>query len=44
MLLTRDLPGDRARARELLFAATELYEKLGMSQWVARASELSAEV
>jgi hypothetical protein len=44
MLLTRGLSGDRARARELLVAATELYERLGMSPWVARASELSAVV
>jgi hypothetical protein len=44
MLLTRGLPGDRARAQQLLVAATELYDRLGMSPWVARASELSAMV
>jgi hypothetical protein len=44
MLLTRDLPGDRARAQQLLVAASELYARLGMSPWVARASELSAAV
>jgi DNA-binding SARP family transcriptional activator len=41
MLLTCDPPRDHARARQLLAAATELYERLGMSPWVARASELS---
>ena len=42
MLLARDMPGDRERAQQLLIAATEQYERLGMTPWLARASELVA--
>jgi tetratricopeptide (TPR) repeat protein len=40
MLLARDAPPDRARARQLLISATGQYEMLGMTPWLARASEL----
>ncbi len=40
MLLARDGPADRERAQRLLIAATEQYERLGMTPWLARASEL----
>jgi tetratricopeptide (TPR) repeat protein len=40
MLLARDIPADRERAQQLLIAATEKYERLGMKPWFARASEL----
>jgi hypothetical protein len=42
MLLARDVRGDRERARHLLIAATEQYERLGMTPWLGRASELLA--
>jgi uncharacterized protein HemY len=42
MLLAHDLPDERERARQLLLTATEQYERLGMTQWLARASELVA--
>jgi hypothetical protein len=42
MLLARELPGDRGRAQHLLRAATEHYQKLGMTPWLAQASELLA--
>ena len=42
MLLARDLPGDRGRAQQLLGAAKEEYQKLGMTPWLAQASELLA--
>jgi tetratricopeptide (TPR) repeat protein len=42
MLLRRDMPGDRDRAQQLLLAATEQYERLGMAPWLARASDLLA--
>lgn len=42
MLLRRDMPRDRERARQMLLAATEQYERLGMDPWLARASELLA--
>jgi hypothetical protein len=44
MLLARDLPSDRAQAKRLLVSAAEQYERLGMSQWLAQAYELSAAV
>jgi tetratricopeptide (TPR) repeat protein len=40
MLLARDMPGDRGRAQEQLSAATEQYQKLGMTPWLAQASRL----
>ena len=42
MLLARDMPGDREYAQQLLIAATEQYERLGMTPWFGRASELVA--
>ena len=42
MLLARHMPGDRELARQLLIAAKEQYERLGMTPWLARASELMA--
>ena len=42
MLLARDMPGDCGRAQHLLGAATEQYQKLGMTPWLAQASELLA--
>jgi hypothetical protein len=42
MLLAHDLPDERERARQLLLTATEQYERLGMTPWLARASELVA--
>jgi DNA-binding SARP family transcriptional activator len=38
MLLARDEPADRARARELLSAPLDTYRELGMEPWVARAT------
>jgi hypothetical protein len=40
MLLARDMPGDRERARQLLIGVIEQYERLGMTPWMGRASEL----
>jgi DNA-binding SARP family transcriptional activator/tetratricopeptide (TPR) repeat protein len=40
MLLARGMPGDRDRARQLLAAAREQYEELGMTPWLIQASEL----
>ena len=42
MLLRRDIPGDRDRAKQLLRAATDQYETLAMAPWSARASDLLA--
>jgi len=42
MLLARDMPGDRERAHQLLAAAAEQYERLGMTPWLPRAAELTA--
>jgi hypothetical protein len=42
MLLARGMPGDRGQAQQLLGAATEHYQKLGMTPWLAQASELLA--
>jgi DNA-binding SARP family transcriptional activator len=42
MLLARHLPGDRERAHQLLIGAMEHYDRLGMTPWLARASELVA--
>ena len=42
MLLAHDMPGERELARQLLLTATEQYERLGMTPWLARASELVA--
>jgi hypothetical protein len=42
MLLARERPGDRGRAQHLLGAATEEYQKLGMTPWLAQAFELLA--
>jgi DNA-binding SARP family transcriptional activator len=36
MLLARDRPGDRERARELLAEAVSIYRELGMDSWAAR--------
>ena len=41
MLLTRDMPGDRNQAHQLLAAAAEQYQKLGMTPWLARSAELA---
>ena len=38
MLLARDAPSDRARARELLTTALDAYRALGMKPWEARAT------
>jgi DNA-binding SARP family transcriptional activator len=38
MLLTRDAPEDRQRARELLALALETYRALGMKSWADRAA------
>ncbi len=38
MLLARDGPGDRERARELIDAAVSIYTELGMETWAAKAS------
>ena len=40
MLLARDMPGDRGRAQDLLSAAAEQYQKLGMTPWLDQTSEL----
>jgi DNA-binding SARP family transcriptional activator len=40
MLLARAMPGDREQAQQLLAAATEQYQRLGMTPWLARAAEL----
>jgi len=40
MLLKRQKPGDRERARELLTAATATYDELGMAFWAAKAHGL----
>jgi tetratricopeptide (TPR) repeat protein len=37
-LLARDGPGDRDRAQQLLTGARQVYQTLGMTQWVARAA------
>jgi hypothetical protein len=42
MLLARDMPGDRERAHGLLIGVIEQYERLGMTPWLGRASELFA--
>ena len=42
MVLARDMPGDRERARQLLIGVIEQYERLGMTPWMGRASELLA--
>jgi tetratricopeptide (TPR) repeat protein len=42
MLLACDLPGDRDRAQHLLDAATDQYQKLGMTPWLAQASKFLA--
>jgi DNA-binding SARP family transcriptional activator len=44
MLLARDAPGDRERARELLSSALEEYRELGMEPWAQRAEGELAEV
>jgi hypothetical protein len=41
MLLERDGPGDRERARVFLDAAFETYRELGLQNWAERASELA---
>ena len=38
MLLERDQPGDRERARELLAEAVSTYRDLGMDSWAEAAS------
>jgi hypothetical protein len=42
VLLSRDLPGDREHAQQSLASAADQYQKLGMTRWSARASELRA--
>ena len=42
MVLARDMPGDRERARQLLIGVIEQYERLGITAWMGRASELLA--
>jgi hypothetical protein len=42
MLLAHHMTGDREPAGQLLIAATERYERLGMTPWLARASELAS--
>lgn len=44
MLLARDAPGDREKARELLASAVCTYGELGMEAWVERASTLALEL
>jgi class 3 adenylate cyclase/tetratricopeptide (TPR) repeat protein len=44
MLIDRDGPGDRDRARELLTEAVAMYRKIGMPKHVEMAEELLAEV
>jgi len=39
MLLARDTPGDRERARELFAAAQSTYRELGMSRYAAIAEK-----
>jgi hypothetical protein len=40
MLLARDQPGDREKARELLDDAVSIYQELGMESWAHAATEL----
>jgi len=40
MLLAREMPGDREQAQQLLAADAELYQRLGMTPWLARTAEL----
>jgi hypothetical protein len=43
-LLARDGPGDRDRAQQLLTGVRQEYQMLGMTPWVARATQLLAAV
>lgn len=40
MLLTRDQPGDKERALQLLAEAVTTYQELGMESWAHAAAEL----
>ena len=44
MLLDRDAPGDRDRARELLTEAIEMYRRIGMPKHVQMAERMLREV
>ncbi len=44
MLIDRDGPGDRAKARELLAEAVAMYTKIGMPKHVEMAEEMLGEV
>jgi hypothetical protein len=44
MLLARDAPGDRNTAQQLLTAAGQEFEILGMTRWLTRAAQLLAAV
>jgi hypothetical protein len=44
MLLARDAPGDRNTAQQLLTAAGQEFETLGMTRWLTRAAQLLAAV
>jgi len=44
MLIDRDGPGDRDKARELLTEAIEMYRRIGMPKHVEMAETLLGEV
>jgi len=44
MLIDRDAPGDRDKARELLTEAIEMYRRVGMPRHVEIAEALLAEL
>jgi tetratricopeptide (TPR) repeat protein len=44
MLVDRDAPGDRERARDLLDTALTVYRRIGMPWHIERAEALSAEL